>query len=437
MQYFFSILHFSKSIFTLLFLMCLITLPFSACTPINAEVQNDTKNKNAIVKTGIEVLRDNDFKQLKGKKVGLITNATGVDSQLKSTVDILHEAGEVNLVALYGPEHGVRGDHDAGEKVAQYTDEITGIPVYSLYGKTRKPTPEMLADIDVLVYDIQDIGSRSYTFISSMGMAMEAAAENDKEFIVLDRPNPIGGLRIEGNIVEEGYSSFVSKYKIPYVYGLTCGELAYLLNEEGMLENGAKCKISVIEMQGWKRNMSFEDTGLEWVPTSPHIPHKHSPFYYPATGIIGELYSLSIGVGYTLPFQTFAAEWIEPNAMAKEMNAFGLEGVTFRPVSFKPYYSSMKGITLHGVQIHITDFEKAPLSTLQFYFLEAHYKLHPDKDLFALCDESRLSMFDKVCGTSKIREELMKGKSFKNIAWYWQKDVDTFKALSKAYQLYP
>ena len=437
MQDFFNSLPISKTSFSPLFILLFLFFPFSACAPINAEVNHDTKATKAVVKTGIEVLKENGFEVLQGKKVGLITNATGVDSKLKSTIDILHEAKEVNLVALYGPEHGVRGDHDAGEKVAQYTDEITGLPVYSLYGNTRKPTAEMLANIDVLVYDIQDIGSRSYTFISSMGMAMEAAAENNKEFLVLDRPNPIGGQRVEGNIVEEGYSSFVSKYKIPYIYGLTCGELAYLLNEENMLENGLKCKLDVVEMQGWQRNMSFEDTGLEWVPTSPHIPHKHSPYYYPATGIIGELYSLSIGVGYTLPFQTFAAEWIEPNAMAKAMNDFGLEGVTFRPVSFKPYYSSMKGLNLHGVQIHITDFEKAPLSSLQFYFLEAHYKLYPEKDLFALCDESRLSMFDKVCGTNKIREELMRNKSFKDIAWYWQKDADTFKALSKAYHLYP
>lgn len=427
--------YFFQYLFFFILYSCYASL-LNSCTTINAETQQKTSLEKIKVKTGIEVLKDNNFKILEGKKVGLITNATGVDSHLRSTVDILFEAENVNLVALYGPEHGVRGNHDAGEKVAQYTDEITGLTVYSLYGKTRKPTEEMLAGIEVLVYDIQDIGSRSYTFISSMGMAMEAAAAYGKEFIVLDRPNPLGGIRIEGNIVEEKYSSFVSKYKIPYVYGLTCGELAYLLNEELLLEGGKKCTLQVVEMNGWERTMSFEDTGLEWIPTSPHIPHKHSPYYYPATGIVGELYSLSIGVGYTLPFQTFAAEWIEPNALAKEMNSYGLEGVTFRPVSFKPYYSSMKGLNLHGVQIHITDFQQAPLSTLQFYFLQAHYKLYPEKDLFAMCDESRLSMFDKVCGTNKIREGIVNGKNFKDIAWYWEKDTDTFRALSKAYHLY-
>ncbi|MEM1137662.1 MAG: DUF1343 domain-containing protein [Bacteroidota bacterium] len=417
-------------------LLFFFTLHFQACTTSNAISNEISKPTDNLVRTGIEVLKSKQFKMLEGKKVGLITNATGVDSKLTSTVDILFKAKNVQLTALYGPEHGVRGDHTAGEKVAQYNDEATGLPVYSLYGKTRKPNKEMLANIDVLVYDIQDIGCRSYTFISTMGKAMEAAAEFNKEFVVLDRPNPIGGNRVEGNIVEEGFESFVSPYKIPYLYGLTCGELAHLLNDEGFLTNGVKCKLKVVTMQGWERDMSFEDTGLEWVPTSPHIPHKQSPFYYPATGIIGELYAISIGVGYTLPFQTFAAEWINPHSLAAKLNSFGLKGVNFRPLSFKPYYSSMKGKNLNGVQIHITDFEAVNLSSLQFYFFQAHHALYPEKNLFKLCDESRWSMFDKVCGTDKIRESLMKEGSFEKIKWYWEKDVETFTQLSKDYHLY-
>ena len=179
------------------------------------------------IKTGIEVLKEQNFKCLEGKRVGLITNPTGVDNHMKSTIDILHEAPNVNLVALYGPEHGVRGDVHAGDHVTDIKDASTGLPVYSLYGKTRKATPEMLKDIDVLVYDIQDIGCRSFTYISTMGLAMEAAAENNKEFIVLDRPNPVGGLKIEGNLTEDDCISFVSQFKIPYLYGLTCGELAF------------------------------------------------------------------------------------------------------------------------------------------------------------------------------------------------------------------
>ena len=199
------------------------------------------------IKTGIEVLKASGFKILEGKRIGLITNPTGVDNDLESTIDVLHQSPNVKLVALYGPEHGVRGDVHAGDKVDSFTDPETGVPVFSLYGATRKPTKEMLEGIDVLVYDIQDIGCRSYTYISTMYLAMQAAAENDIEFVVLDRPNPLGGLKVEGNLVENGFISFVSQLKIPYVYGLTCGELAMMINGEGMLEK--PCKLSVVKMK--------------------------------------------------------------------------------------------------------------------------------------------------------------------------------------------
>src|SRR5574344_2389178 len=268
---------------------------------IVAGAANTLSAKTIRITTGIEMLKRQNFKILEGKRVGLITNPTGVDNNLQSTIDILHHADNVKLVALYGPEHGVRGNQHAGDKVDDNHDATTGLPVYSLFGKTRKATPEMLKDIDVLVYDIQDIGCRSYTFISTMGLAMEAAADNNIDFVVLDRPNPLGGLKIEGNYVEEGYYSFVSQFKIPYIYAQTCGELAIMLNEENMLAK--KCKLQVVKMEGWKRSMTFEDTGLEWVLASPHIPHKHSALFYPITGILGELGYVSIGVGYTLPFQ--------------------------------------------------------------------------------------------------------------------------------------
>lgn len=202
------------------------------------------------IKTGIEVLKEQNFRCLEGKRVGLITNPTGVDNRMRSTIDILHEAPNVNLVALYGPEHGVRGDVHAGDHVTDIKDATTGLPVYSLYGKTRKATPDMLKDVDVLVYDIQDIGCRSFTYISTMGLAMEAAAENGKEFIVLDRPNPVGGLKIEGNLVEDDCISFVSQFKIPYLYALTCGELALMLNGEKMLKDGEQCNLHVVKMKG-------------------------------------------------------------------------------------------------------------------------------------------------------------------------------------------
>jgi uncharacterized protein YbbC (DUF1343 family) len=252
------------------------------------------------VETGLEVLAGGNFKELLGKRVGLITNPTGVNRNLRSAIDILYNAEGVRLTALYSPEHGIRGEFTAGESVGSVSDPVTRLPVYSLYGKTRKPTPEMLKGIDVLVYDIQDIGSRSYTFISTLGLAMEAAAENNIEFIVLDRPNPLGGIRMEGPITLPAFTSFVSQFPIPYIHGMTVGELALFLNGEGLLKNGIKCRLKVINMNGWQRNMLFAETGLQWVPSSPHIPHSQSTIFYPATGIFGELYVASIGVGYTL-----------------------------------------------------------------------------------------------------------------------------------------
>ena len=283
-----------------------------------------SKGYSQKIMTGLEVLKASNFKVLEGKRVGLITNPTGFDNNIKSTIDILHEAPNVNLVALYGPEHGVRGDVHAGDHVETTNDPKTGLPVYSLYGSTRKATPEMLKGIDVLVYDIQDIGSRSFTYISTMGLAMEAAAENNIEFVVLDRPNPLGGERIEGNLVEEGFYSFVSQFRIPYIYGLTCGELAKLLNGEKMLK--AQCKLTVVPMKGWKRCMTFDQTGLQWVPSSPHIPQAASSMYYPVSGILGELGYLSIGVGYTIPFQMFAADWIDAEALAERLNSYNFPG---------------------------------------------------------------------------------------------------------------
>lgn len=387
-----------------------------------------------VVKPGIEVLKDSNFKILEGKRVGLITNPTGFDNSLKSTIDILHEAPNVNLVALFGPEHGVRGDVHAGDKIADMSDPKTGIPVLSLYGSTRKPTPGMLAGIDVLVYDIQDIGSRSFTYISTMGLAMEAAAENNIKFVVLDRPNPLGGNKIEGNLAEEGFISFVSQFKIPYIYGLTCGELAVLLNEEGMLK--AKCDLEVVKMDGWKRSMRFEETGLQWVPSSPHIPHPSTSVYYPTSGILGELGYMSIGVGYTIPFHMFAAEWIEAEMLADKLNGYKLPGLHFRPIHVKPFYSVGVGKNLQGVQLHIMDYDKASLTDVQFYVMEAIAELYPDKAVFDNASESRFRMFDLVSGSDQIRLRFSKRHKFEDIKDYWYKDVECFAKLAKKYHMY-
>ncbi len=387
------------------------------------------------VQTGLEVLISQKFHILEGKRVGLITNQTGVNSELKSTADIFFEAPEVNLVAMYGPEHGVRGDYSAGEYVNFYVDELTGLPVYSLYGKTRKPSAEMLKGIDVLVYDIQDNGCRSYTYISTMGYAMEAAAENDIEFIVLDRPNPLGGIKIEGPLVEEGYFSMVSAFPIPYVYGLTCGELSNLINSEKYLKSEKKCKLKVVPLKGWKREMKFEDTGLDWVLSSPHVPHAGTAKYYVATGVMGELQVFTEGVGYTLPFQLYGAEWIDPQKLADEMNALKLEGVIFRPITFKPYYGRLAKKEIKGVQIHIHDADKFNLMGLQFMFMDVHHKLYPDKDVHSL-SKNRHNMFDKVTGSSKIREAFFKNYKYSDIEDLLNKDVESFRQLSEKYYLY-
>lgn len=393
----------------------------------------------AQVKPGVETLRDGGFAQLKGKKVGLITNPSGVDNNLKSTIDILSEAEGVELVALYSPEHGVRGDIYAGAKVDTYVDKKTGVKVYSLYGKNKKPSKEMLKDVDVLIYDIQDNGCRSFTFISTMGLCMEACAENGKEFMVLDRPNPLSGLKVEGCLVEEGFFSMVSQFSIPYMYGLTPGELALMLND-GMLKDGKKVNLTVVPMTGWHRYMTFDQTGMPWILPSPHQPYPQSAVYYPATGIIGELYNISIGVGYTMPFQLICASWIEADKFCDRLNALNLKGVVFRPIHIKPFYSQSKGENIQGVQLYITDVLDAELTMIQFHAMEILAEMYPDKRLL---DENgqgtlgnRWRMFDLVCGTNKIRLEFSKNYKVADIKDYWDKDVEAFKEKSKKYHLY-
>lgn len=385
------------------------------------------------VKTGIEVLRARDFDVLQGKRVGLCTNPTGVDRNLVSTIDILHDAENVNLVALYGPEHGVRGNVYAGDHVDNEVDLRTGLKMYSLYGKTAHPTQEMMDEIDVMVYDIQDIGCRSYTYISTMGNLMEACQKYGKELVVLDRPNPLGGKKIEGCLVEDGFYSFVSRFAIPYIYGQTPGELALYLNAKA----ANPCKLTVVEMEGWTRDMTWEDTGLEWIVASPHVPHGRTAIYYPVTGIFGEFYYINIGVGYTMPFEVMGAPWVNADSLASALNALELPGVVFRGLHYKPYYSVFKGENIQGVQIHITDYEKVALSEIQFYVVQEMMRLWGNQhDWFAECDQKRFSMFNKVCGTDKIKELFGKRYRWEDVKAYWDKDVEMYREESSKYYLY-
>lgn len=392
------------------------------------------------VLTGIEVLEQQGFKGLEGKRVALMTNPSGIDRQLRSTIDILHQAPQVELVALLAPEHGVRGDVYAGGKVSDTVDGTTGVPVYSVYGNTRKPTPAMLKGVDVVVYDIQDVGTRSYTFISSLGLLMRACAEQDIEVMVLDRPNPLGGEKVEGCLVEDGFHSFVSEFKIPYVYGLTVGEFAQLINEEGLNcgvkgnEAPLRCRLTIVPMQGWKRSMTFQDTGLPWVLPSPNIPYPQSAIGYPCAGIAGEFSGyLSIGVGYTLPFGTFAAQWIDADKMKQALDALEIPGVSFRTIHYKPTSGKDANQLLHGVQYYISDYAKAELTMIQFYVLQVLHELYPSENPFA---KGSNSMFDTVCGTDYVRKTFEKSFKVADIHDYWQKDSESFKRLSQKYLLY-
>ena len=397
--------------------------------------------KEPVVKTGIEVLRDRGFEGLVGKRVGLVTNPSGVDSQLRSTIDILYNAPGVELVALYGPEHGVRGDLYAGDHVTDFKDPATGLPVYSIYGATRKPTPDMLKGIDVMVYDIQDVGVRSYTFISSLGLVMEACVAEGIEVMVLDRPNPLGGNKIEGCLVEQPFNSFVSQYRIPYVYGLTVGELAVMINEEGMNrgqmgnQDPVKCTLSVVPMEGRTRDMLYEDTGLPWVLPSPNIPYKDTPMYYAASGVCGELYGfMNIGIGYTLPFQLFGATWLDPERLKARLEEYDLPGVSFRTIWFKPFSGSQKGQLVGGLQFFFTDYENARITETQFYVMQAVAELYPNKKAFEVI--TGYGLFDKVCGTDYVRTEFSKRYKVSDIVDYWRKDEESFRALSQRYHIY-
>ena len=412
-------------------------LSLAACC--RTQAQNNCGAPN--VKPGIEVLRDCGFSGLEGKKVGLLTNPSGVDRSLQSTIDILYKAENVELVRLFAPEHGVRGDIYAGGHADDTVDEATGLPVLSIYGKYRKPTPEMLEGLDVVVYDIQDVGTRSYTFISALGLMMRACAENDVEVMVLDRPNPLGGNKIEGNYVEPGFFSYIGEFAIPYVYGLTVGELAQLLNEEGLNcgekgdEPALKCKLSVVPMEGWNRSMTYEQTGLPWILPSPQVPQAQNAVGYPCAGIVGDFsgFYLNIGVGYTLPFLVFAAEWVDAEAFKAELESYHIPGVAWRTIHYKPFFGGDQGKLLHGVQYFFTDYEAAPLTLINFYVMQAVHKLYPEHNPF---DGNVNRTNDIVCGTDHIRKTFEKNFLVSDIVDYWMKDADAFRELSKKYYLY-
>jgi uncharacterized protein YbbC (DUF1343 family) len=301
------------------------------------------------VRTGIDVLVTQNFQDLANQRVGLITNHTGRDVHGRSTASIFAEAPNVNLTALFSPEHGIEGKLDI-PKIDSSQDAKIGIPIHSLYGATRRPTPEMLADVDTLVFDIQDIGSRFYTYISTMGEAMEAAAEANKRFIVLDRPNPLGGRAVHGPMLDPGKESFVGYHRLPVQHGMTIGEIAKLIQSERKLP----LKLTVVPMEGWVREAAWDATGLTWVNPSPNMRSLTQAFLYPGVGLL-EMTNLSVGRGTDTPFEVVGAPWIDARQWARTLNARESAGVRFVPISFTPDASRYKDQLCHGVNPVVTD----------------------------------------------------------------------------------
>lgn len=366
------------------------------------------------VVVGIDVLLEGKHDALlKGKRLGVITNHTAVNRDLLLTSELLKRKARekgFKLVAFFAPEHGIKGGGHASDEIQDERD-ADGIPVYSLHGKTRRPTDEMLKGIDLLVYDIQDIGSRSYTYISTLFYVMEEAAKRGISVLVADRPNPLNGVVVDGPLMEEKWRSFVGYVNVPYCHGMTVGELARFFNEEYKV----KCALHVIPMRGWKRSMTFADTGLPWIPTSPNIPEATSPLYYPATGILGELQLVSIGVGYTLPFKVLGAPWIDGPELAKQLNAQKLPGIRFIPFYFRPFSGKFVNEDCQGVLLNISNASTYKPIQTQYTLIGILKSLYPEPFANAIAaSQDRQEMFNKVNGTDRVYKMIV---SDKFIAW--------------------
>ena len=379
----------------------------------------------AAVQLGVDVLREQGFDLLAGRRVGLVTNQTGVDSAGTRTRLLLHKARNVQLVALYSPEHGIDGTVAAGKYIASRKDPATGLVVHSLYGPTRKPTPEMLRGIDVLVYDMQDIGVRSYTYVSTMAKCMEACGEMKIPFVVLDRPNPLGGTRVEGPGIEEKWRSFVGQFPVPYVHGMTAGELARMANARGW--TGSRCSLTVVPMRGWSREMTWGGTGLRWVQTSPNIPRSSSVPYYAATSIFGSLEgaALDVGIGTGQPFQMAGKSGVDSVAFVRWLRENGLRGV-----SVEPYRREDFG----GARLELGADRAGNLAAVNVHLLSAAQRVSRGSIFARYRDPDQI--FWKIYGSTEIRGQIEKGVAPSAIVASWQPGVERFRAARQPYLLY-
>ncbi len=402
------------------FLASAAALAASSTLPASAE-----SLPRARVTLGDEAFLQDEWRALNGRSAGVITNQTGVTSRLESIVDAIRRAGRVHLKAIYAPEHGFRGDRPAGSSVATYTDSQSGLPVYSLYGATRHPNAAMLDGVDVLLFDIQDVGSRAYTYISTMAYAMQSAKQFGKEFWVLDRPNPTGGTTIEGPVMEAAFESFIGLYPIAMRHGMTVGELAGMFNER--FEIGAN--LHVVKMRGWDRAMIWPDTGLQWVQTSPNIPEWQTTFVYLCTGLIDNA-GVNNGTGFTKPFFLAGTAGIDGNALAARLNGRNLPGVWFRPAAWSPIAGFWNGKELSGVELVV--FEPASFQAVR----TAVEILVAFRDLFPHALDVKAAALDKDWGTALLRQGLLSGKSATEIVATWSGPVEKFMTAREKYLLY-
>jgi len=367
---------------------------------------------------------------LAGKRIGLVTNMTGVDQKLRSNVDLLAAHSGWTLAALFGPEHGVRGDAQAGVAVDNARDAATGLPVYSLYGKTHEPTPEMLAGLDLLVFDIQDVGARFYTYPYTLASVLRAAKREGMTVVVLDRPNPIGGILMEGPVLEpDQYASFVGMFPIPIRHGLTIGELALLFNQE----YGINAQLHIIPMTGWQRDDdAFSPDALPWVMPSPNMPTPETALAYPGTGLL-EGTNLSEGRGTTRPFEIIGAPFVDAQRLADALNAHNLPGVRFRPLRFTPTFSKHAGESCGGVQLHITGRQAFRPVRTGIALLLALQQLYPDEFAF---NPGEPPFFDRLVGNGWLREAIVQQQPLASIEARWQKELTEFKTRRARYLLY-
>ena len=374
---------------------------------------------------GVDVLLADVPPVLRGKRVGLITNHTGIDRTGRSTIDRLVSAPELRLVALFSPEHGIRGTAAPGEKVSSGTDDRTGLPIHSLYGETRRPTPEMLAGVEALVFDIQDVGARQYTYVYTMALAMQAAAEQRIPFVVLDRPNPIGGVIIEGNLLDTAFASFVGMYPVPSRHGMTAGELAGLFNRRFAI--GAD--LTVVPAEGWRRELWFDSTGLPWLPPSPNLPTLESAIHYPGT-VFFEGTNLSEGRGTDHPFEQTGAPWLRAEEVAGAMNSMALPGVRFAAVRFTPRAGSAKypGQQLPGVRIIATERDRYRPVSSTLLLIDMIRRMHPEHFQWS-------RTIDRLAGTDRLRKAI-EGGTLPELLREWEADSERFREARTPYLLY-